>query len=177
MEDGGMNTQGAERQKLRQILLGLNMGPFISSEHGLDAVTTRLDEVFDAYRRHALRLKSGGFPDSLDLTTFLREYEDNPHRVKVVLQAVASMCTPDMLAMMWMVLLGANIKTLSYTYARYHESKLNVEIVLPDGTTHLRFESEDHWDTAILRFAGISKVNDTPVIESFHPFYFPKKGD
>jgi hypothetical protein len=172
-----MNTRAQEREELRRILGEMNLGALISQDRELDTLMARLEGFFAAYDRRAKQLRSRGLPTTLDLHTFLREYDANPHRVRVMLQAVAFLCTPEMLAMMWMVLLGSSIKTLNYTYEQRRASRLTVEIILPDRVTHQRFESEDHWDTAILRLAGISKVDDAPLIESFYAIHLPRRAD
>jgi hypothetical protein len=172
-----MSTRAQEREDLRRILGEMNMGVLLPRDPELDTLMARLEDFFAAYGRRAKQFRSHGLPTTIDLHTFLREYDDNPHRVRVMLQAVAFLCTPDMLAMMWMVLLGSRIETLTYTYEQRRASRLTVEIVLPDRVTHQRFESEDHWDTAILRFAGISKVDEAPLIGSFYAIHLPRRAE
>jgi hypothetical protein len=169
-----MNTR--EREQLVRILGEMNMGTLASNDLVLEDFTARLEGFFVAYNRRVQRF-ARRLPLALNLSDFLQEYNDNPHRVKVILQAVAFMCTSEMLAMMWMVLLGARIEALTYTYEQRRVSKLTVKIVLSDRVTQEHFESENHWDTAILRFAGISMADDAPVIESFHAIHIPRRTD
>jgi hypothetical protein len=172
-----MSTREQEHKQLRRILGEMNMNMLASNDLVFEDFMTRLANFFAAYDKRARQFRSRGLPTTINLNTFLREYDDNPHRVMVMLQAVAFLCTPEMLAMMWMVLLGSRIETLSYTYEQRRVSKLTVKIVLPDRVTQEHFESEEHWDTAILRFVGISKADNAPVIESFHAIHIPRQAD
>ena len=89
------------------------------------------------------------------------------------LEAVAFQCTAEILVMIWMTLLGSRIERVSYEYLREEKSVLAVTLRLPDWETVKEFSSSEHWDAAVLRFVALSKANDRPMIEAFHPLWIP----
>lgn len=133
----------------------------------------RLNEFSRAYARHMGGVSSAVLPATVSLGDILAEHARNPHRVRMFLEALAFQCTGEMLAMVWLTLLGSRIERLSYEYVREGRSVLAVTLTLPDRETVREFESEEHWDAAVLRFAALSKANELPVIEAFHPLWIP----
>lgn len=75
--------------------------------------------------------------------------------------------------MIWAVLMGAKVERLSYNYERRKTSELVVNVSFPDGSSGT-FSGKDHWDTAALRLAGLSKSDGMPMIESFYPLHIPR---
>ncbi len=105
--------------------------------------------------------------------TLLKEQSRNPHRVKALLQALAFRCSPEMLAMLWMVQCGASVLEIQYKHQRRQKTKLSVTLQLDDQETEISFESINHWDTAILRLATLAKSDDHPVIDNFAALHIP----
>jgi len=137
-----------------------------------ERIRAQLEEFLREYNQKLVGIPSGVLT-ALTLADLVEEYGRNPHRVEPLLQALAFSCTPNMLAMMWMVLMGATVETMAYTYEREKTSRLVIVVLLPDEMTRLAFESDEHWDLAILRLAGVSKTDDRPIIESFYALHVP----
>ena len=133
-----------------------------------DLVMNRLAELTSCYAHNLVHVPSNILPPALTIADIVHEYHRNPHRVTPVLQALAFNCSPTMLAMMWMVQQGARVVAIDYRFERGRTSHLTIEIELPDRITHVRFDSAEHWDLAVLRLAGISKGDDQPLVESFY---------
>lgn len=133
-----------------------------------DVVLGRLGELTAIYARKLATAPHDTLAPELTIADIVREYRRNPHRVAPVLQALAFNCSPTMLAMMWMVQLGARVAAIDYQFERGRTSHLSIDLELPDRATHVRFESDEHWDLAVLRLAGISKGDDLPLVESFY---------
>jgi hypothetical protein len=47
-------------------------------------------------------------------------------------------------------------------------SHLTIVVKPPDSSTSLAFESDDHWDLAVVRLAGLSKADEQPLVEAFY---------
>ena len=133
-----------------------------------ELVTKRLGELTAVYAHKLAAVSPDVMAPSLTIGDMMREYRRNPQRVAPVLQALAFNCSPAMLAMMWMVQFGARVAAIDYQFERGQRSHLRVEIELPDRATHVPFESDEHWDLAVLRLAGLSKGDDRPLVESFY---------
>jgi hypothetical protein len=133
----------------------------------------RIEQFAAAYARRLDGLENHGLPATASISEVLSEQSRNEHRVSTLLQALAFSVSPEMLAMMWMVMQGARIEKISYAYARRATSHIAVEILLPDRTTQLTFQSDEHWDAALLRTMSLSKSNGLPVVEDFYPLHIP----
>ncbi len=172
-----MPHSSQQREALRRVLTDCNMSALFVGDEGLERLSERLDSFFNAYAASRSRIpQEQSLPQKLNFDGFLAQYEENPHRVHVLLQALAFLCSPEMLAMMWMVLWGIPIARLSYSYLREEQSRLEIELRLHDGT-RVPFVSNTHWDAAILRFAAISQIDGQPMIESFYPLFIPPRRD
>lgn len=137
-------------------------------------VIERIEAFCAEYAHRIQNTPSHLLPSAVSIHALLVEYRKNPHRVRTLLQALAFGCSPPILAMVWMVLLGSGIVYLAYEYQRGAISKLSVSIVLPDRQTTMTFESDEHWDVAVLRLAGLSKADSAPLIESFYPLHLQR---
>ena len=133
-----------------------------------DVVLSRLGDVRGCHARTLAGLPREAQVPVPTVAELVREYQRNPHRVAPVLQALAYNCSPPMLAMMWMVQMGARVDAVDYKFERGQLSRLSVKLELPDRASYVEFESTEHWDLAVLRLAGISKGDGLPLIESFY---------
>ncbi len=170
-----MSATAKQREDLFKILREINLGPIFVHPASEASLLERLERFGSAYEAKMRGVPAGVLPAGVSLVDILAEHDQNPHRVHMLLEAVAFQCSPEMLAMAWMTLLGARIERLSYTYSRERTSQLSVILLLPDLTTTVNFDSVEHWDAALLRFAALSKADDQPVIEGFHGFWIPPK--
>jgi hypothetical protein len=139
-----------------------------------DFLLQRIEQFGQAYARHMAGAPVDEMPASVTVGDLIEEHGRNPHRVQTLLQAMAFVCSPEMLAMLWMVLLGARLEAVRYEYQREKKSHLEVVVLLPDLRTKRTFTSDEHWDAAILKLAALSKSNDLPIIESFYPLFVPR---
>lgn len=156
---------------LKSLIDTCSLGGLLGTPDGLDFTARRLSEFFACYGEHR---SHHGTASSLPLeqgwVDLLRQSEANLHRVRVLLQAIAFMCSAEMLAMLWMVQLGSSVKELHVDHKRESLTRLSVSLDLPgDEQPTEAFESTEHWDLALLQFVTISKVNnELPVVESFY---------
>jgi hypothetical protein len=155
------------------ILRQLRLDGLFSQPAQRDFLFHQLAHFGAAYEKRVADEPRNGLPPNANLETILSENLRNPQRVEMLFQALAFKCTPEILVMIWMTLLGSRIQSLSYEYGREQKSALTVTLLLPDQKTELRFESTEHWDAAVLRFTALSKANDQPMIEDFHPMWIP----
>jgi hypothetical protein len=163
----------AEERRLRTIMYAGSLGWIF--ERNRDFLFKRLEGFSRAYTEKTQRVAHGHLPKSATVGDLVHEYDRNPHRVDALLQALAFNCSDEILAMIWAVLMGSKIQSLSFEYERRNTSKLAVRISFPDGTDET-FVSTELWDAAALRLAGLSKADDKPLIESFYPLYVPRDG-
>jgi hypothetical protein len=161
------------RDRWLAILREVNLDGLFSETQKQDFLFRRLDEFGQAYARHVRGVDARILPATASLADILTEHERNPHRVGTLLEAVAFQCSPDILAMIWMTLLGARIESLGYEYKRSEVSVLRATLLLPDDQTEKKFESSELWDVALFRLATLSKADDQPVIEDFYPIWIP----
>jgi hypothetical protein len=164
-----MTNQEAEWQSLLRLLDDAELGGTLGQHRVL--VVERIEAFCAEYARRMRDVPAYLLPKTVSIQTLFAEHRKNPHRVRTVLQALAFGCSAPVLAMVWMVLLGASIAHLSYEYERGIESILSVSIVLPDRQTVLDFKSTEHWDAAVLRMAGLLKADEAPLIDSFYPLH------
>jgi hypothetical protein len=170
-----MSDDSQQRDRLLKIVDEINLGPVFAQPGDKDVLFGKLKAFGDAYGQHLGRNKAG-LPATASLGDILDEHNRNPHRVHMLLEALAFNCTADILAMVWMTLLGARIDSLSYTYRRAEQSALKVALSLPDHISTLTFESTDHWDAAVLRFATLAKTGGKPVIDGLFPIWIRPQG-
>jgi hypothetical protein len=165
-----------QRRRLDETLRGAHLARLFPGAPGLTRLVQMLEDFFDAYDVRADSFPHGvQLPPQVNIDSFLAEGERNPHRVRVLLQALAFLCSKDMLAMMWMVALGASISRLQYRYELEQVSELVIHVKLPGTNAEQEFTSRRIWDAAILRFAAIAMINDElPRLDGFYPLYIPE---
>jgi hypothetical protein len=166
-----MNSSDTEWPRLLEMFHEAGVGHLLSRHR--DHVVNQLTEVARVYAEKLSDAPQGVLPKALMLEGLTDEHRRNPYRVAPVLQALAFNCSPEMLAMMWMVQQGASVHTIDYRFERGTCSTLDVSILLPDRNTMRSFHSNEHWDLAVLRLVGISKADGKPVIESFYALHIP----
>lgn len=159
-----------QRAQLREIVSEGNLGRIFKD---IDDLGRRLDMFAEAYQRRSQEVEHGALPTPrVSLDRVLAEFRSNPYRVEVLLQAIAFMCTPEMLAMIWMSELGCTIQKLTLDYERHGCAVLEVVLRLLDGST-LAFRSTEVWDLAVLRFVGLAKSDEAPEMSGFYPLSLP----
>ena len=161
---------------------------------GLESASARLAAFFDSYLQHRRRHGEGSslrftqaeiaemlsaarpsvnrelknLPAEQDWAALLLQSQSNPHRVQALLQALAFVCSPEMLAMLWMVQLGASVKALHVDHERENVTSLTVLLDLPGAAEATEeFKSKEHWDLALLQFAALTKFDEKPVVSGF----------
>lgn len=163
-------TSPIDKAGLKSLVETHGLGEVFGTPKGLDFAVARLSDFFTKYGQHRHRHgPASSLPADQGWAELLRQSETNPHRVRVLLQAVAFMCSDEMLAMLWMVLLGASVKELHVDHERENMTKLNVLLDLPgDAEVTEAFESTEHWDLALLQFVAITKdIDERPIIGNF----------
>lgn len=133
----------------------------------------RLAELGRAYASSLPAGELHRLPASATVADVLAEHARNAHRVDTLFQALAFSISPEMLAMMWMVMLGATVEKLEYGYRRKSQMHLEVEIELPDRVTRRVFRSSEHWDSAVLKMMALSQSDGLPMVEDFHALQVP----
>lgn len=106
----------------------------------------------------------------LTIDALLHEQEGNPHRVRALLQIMASVTSPDMLVMAWRIMKGMNIDAIQMEYEQEKSFRLRVRLVSMDNANKREeYETTDIDDAVVLRHFGIMKMNDRPVFDGFYP--------
>ena len=158
-----------DKVSLSSLVAAHGLGPVLGTPAGLESAATRLSAFLASYTQHRrAHGAASSLPAEQDWAALLHQAETNPHRVQVLLQALAFVCSPEMLAMLWMVQLGASVKELHLEHERENVTKLRVLLDLPgEGEATEEFVSTEHWDLALLQFAALTKVDEQPVISGF----------
>jgi hypothetical protein len=89
------------------------------------------------------------------------------------LQAAAFRCSPQILTLVWMTMLGGRIESLTYGYQRGKTSALKAVVIFPDGTTRRELRSDGIWDLALFRLATLAEADEAPLIDDFYPIWIP----
>jgi hypothetical protein len=158
-----------ERQELQGLVAALKLQKVFTD---LQYLVDRLEEFAACYGDKAANAPAG-FPNRVTVSEFIADYSSNALRVKAILQAAAFKCSANMLAMMWMVELGARLSTLDVSFHSRTDFLLTVSLTLPSSGATVEFESAEIWDLAVLRFVGIAKADSRPVLEGFYPMRVP----
>jgi hypothetical protein len=137
----------------------------------------RMQELGRAYARRVRDRPRSALPQHLTLADLVAESGRNPHRVKALLQAAAFSCTPDFLAMVWLVELGAEICKVHVNFDRDAGTLvIELEVRAREWEEAERFCSKELWDLAVLRLASLAKADGRPVLGGFYPLYIPARG-
>jgi len=172
---GSMSADMQSQEALLKILEEVNIADLFRSPQNRDSLFQTITKFGEEYAQHLGGAKAG-LPSTASLDDLLTEHARNPYRVHMLLEALAFHCSPEILAMVWMTLLGARIEELSYSYVHEKSSTLEATLLLPDRRTRLSFQSPSHWDAAVMRFASLAKSDGKPVIDGFFPIVIPRKG-
>jgi hypothetical protein len=159
-------TAHLDQRSLLAVVTEHGLGPVLGTPEGLASAEKRLTAFFASYAEHRRpHGAASSLPAEQNWASVLHQAATNPHRVQVLLQALAFVVSADMLAMLWMVQLGASVKELRVDHEREKVTRLKVLLDLPgDGEPTEEFVSTEHWDLALLQFAAITKVDEQPVI-------------
>lgn len=162
-------TPSILRQDLELLVREAGLDKLINSEPRFQFVEKRLEAMFRIFRTRRLRHQERtDLPLSQSWADFMNQWSGNPHRVKLILNAIAAMCSGEMLAMLWMVQLGAEIRAIRVDYELEQRVELSVTIELPgDDPSNETFTSNEIWDLALLRFSALAEVNNLPVVSNF----------
>jgi hypothetical protein len=99
----------------------------------------------------------------------LDEMQQDTAALKPLIQLFGSPTSTSTKAMVYCVLRGMEIQSLSFTY----ESKrqVSLEVVLADGVTGQKheFSSNVVWDAEVLRHLGIMTMGEKPLLYGFYP--------
>jgi len=159
-----------QRAQLREIVHEGNLGRIFTD---IDDLGRRIETFAAHYAEKSKEVGRGALPAApVSLDRVLAEFRSNPHRVQVLLQAMAFGCTPEMLAMIWMSELGCTIQKLTLDYERHDRAVLQVKLKLLDAST-LDFRSTEVWDLAVLRFVGLAQSDEKPQLSGFYPLSLP----
>jgi hypothetical protein len=170
-----MTTSAIDTAALASLVDAHGLSSVLGTPDGLKSASTRLGAFFDSYSQHrAKHGRASSLPASQDWGALLHQASANPHRVQVLLQALSFVVSPGMLAMLWMVQLGASVKELHLTHERENATRLTVVLDLPgEGSATETFVSTEHWDLALLHLASLTKVDEQPVISGFAALKLP----
>lgn len=112
----------------------------------------------------------GSHAPRLTAEALLQEQEANPHKVRALLQIMASVGSPDMLVMAWRIMQGMNIDAMQMEYEQEKTFRLRIRLVSMDNAIQKEeYETTDIDDAVVLRHFGIMKMNDRPVFDGFYP--------
>ena len=164
-----------DKEALSSLVAAHGLAGALGTTAGVASTAARLAAFFESYRQHRGRHgAASSLPAEQDWAALLLQSQTNPHRVHVLLQALAFVCSPEMLAMIWMVQLGASVKALHVDHERENVTRIRVLLDLPGASeTTEEFKSSEHWDLALLQFASLTKFDDKPVISGFVALNFP----
>lgn len=159
-----------QKAKLSHALNRLSVGPIYKDGSKLSLLVDALSRFFSHYNEWAQGPNSTNLPKTINMDSFLAEHEADPRNTASILTAATHSCTPPVLSMMWMVLHGATITALNYTYSRDTTSRLSVTIRFPDQNETMTTISSTIWDVAIIKLASLELIDDQPVLKGFQAF-------
>ncbi len=164
-------TTTEQRLHLLQIVNEINLARVFKD---VDDLVRRIEKFVGHYATKSQGVARGALPATrVSLDGLLAEFRSSPHRVQALLQAMAFLCTPEMLVMIWMSELGCAIQRLTLDYERHDRAVLSVQLRLLDGS-HLSFTSSEVWDLAVLRLVGLAKSDEQPEMSGFYPLFLPE---
>jgi hypothetical protein len=128
----------------------------------LAGVTREIDEFIAAYahRFHAT-------PDPFRLL------EENPTKAAAFFQSVTGAPhSIDMRLLIWHLLSGADIVSVSFSYQKGGETMLVVRTETAYGEP-AEFTSRDPWDFRLFRHIGILGIGDRPILDGYYALRRP----
>lgn len=128
-----------------------------------------VDLLDAAAKAHAVRFRSV-LPVSLppNLAALVAMLKNNPHKAKAFLQALDSASTPEMLVMVWQILVGDSIKSVDMKYE--DGGAFRLVVVLEDSVMGEMppYVSCSLDDAALVRHFGIMKADNGWVFDGFY---------
>lgn len=137
----------------------------------LDDLGNRLELFCAEYVRFAQAAPRGMIPSTVTVDAVIAEFEQNPQRVAVLLQAIAFGCTPPVLAAVWMVAMGADVARVHLDYVSREQLDLTIGLSFGFHEEQVQITSHDVWDLAFLRLVGLVKGDDRPILSGVYPMY------
>ncbi len=99
----------------------------------------------------------------------IAQYEQHPFQVDAFLQALGVTRNPVMLVMVWRILQGATISSVTLQYENMQSFHLRVALTSPYGEGEPEeYESRSVNDAGLLRHFGIMTVDGQPVFDGFY---------
>jgi hypothetical protein len=161
----------AQEIKLQNAIQEAGLGTVLKDMGRLDA---KLNAFISIYNLRARKAPMDRLPQPISIDSLLAESVANPYRFSALLQGVAFICTPEMLAMIWMVEMGADIRSVHAEYKLHESVQLKIELGFSYHEETIPFESTDLWDMAVLRLVGLSKSVEQPIMGGFYPLLLRK---
>jgi hypothetical protein len=156
-----------QRQALTGIVARLGLQKIFTD---LDFLGNRLEAFSAEYLKDAKRAPAGAIPSTMSVDEIVRENESNPDRLGALFQAMAFLCTPGFLSMIWMIEMGAEILEAKLSYSL--RESVEIDVKLGFGAEHAEtvdYHSAELWDLAFFRLVGLSKSNDEPLLSGVYP--------
>lgn len=167
---GGRTQRHTEGQILRDLFDEFGMDWFISSlSSSPDELLDRFKEAADRYREKLDELGQNDQLSSLTVGNIQQVAEDHPDNAETFLQVFASSCSPEMLAMTWMLLHEVEVESVDLSYERRQIFDLSIELSVGRGGGRITFESDSVFDMAVLRHFGMVEADDRPLVSGIFP--------
>lgn len=151
-----------DERQLREVFDLCDVGWVFSAEPSTQAerVFREMQEVDKALRERVPHRRLAPLADAIleDVT-----------RLKPLVQTFASPMTTPIRAMVYCVLDGAQVLSITFDYEFKSRSRLKVEVEYETGE-RAGFESDDLWDAEALRHFGLMKLGDAPVVDGYYAF-------
>ena len=148
-----------QSQRIEALFTRAGIAWALRGEHD-DADATYLERITDLQTEYSRR-----FGRDVEM---LAEMERDTGLSPLV-QSLAMPLTTEMRTMVYCVLRGGHIESLTYRFETESRSELDVVVKFADGESHA-FASSEHWDALVLHQLGIAKVGDSPIIDGYHGF-------
>jgi hypothetical protein len=159
------STQGLEKL-LQDNDLGWVIDWFVPPGRGIQSLLRLLaDATKESQKRFGPRAPQ--FTEE----SLLKEFQQNPHKVRAFLQALAATRQPHMLVMVWRILQGMRIQQIDMEYRERFGFRLRCLLNSPyEGEDQPdEYMSTDIADAMLLRHLGIMEMDKGPVFEGFYP--------
>jgi hypothetical protein len=158
-----------EKKRLGKIVEELGLARIFTNQ---DWLVGRLDAFCREYVKYAAAAPEGAIPESVSIAELIQATpgEIDMDQLAALLQAAAFLCTPPFLAMIWMIEMGAEIRSTNVRYEL--RGSVEITVLLGFGTAHtntILFQSTELWDLAFFRLVGMSKADEQPVLSGVYP--------